>query len=489
MSSKVRVRYAPSPTGIPHVGNIRTALFNWLFARHTGGVFIVRIEDTDIARTVPAALGAILNSLRWLGIDWDEGPDKGGSYGPYFQSDRIETYSRLAGQLVDKGHAYYCHCSPERLEQMRKEQVERRLPPGYDRRCRDLQLGAAPGAVIRFKIPLEAKTTFHDEIRGDVTFDNDVLDDFVLLKSDSYPTYHLANVIDDHQMKISHVMRGEEWLSSTPRHLMLYHAFHWQPPKFAHLPIILGADRSKLSKRHGSVSLLAYRSQGYLPEAMINFLALLGWSLDDHTEIISTSELFENFSVERIGQTAAIFNKEKLDWMNGVYIRNLSLDDFTDRVMPFLENRLPAEVARPLDRGYARQVLALVQERVKTLDEAANREQVWFFFTNDIEYDADLLVDKRLGAEGTYRIMEAALTRLDALSRFDAVTLEGMLRPLAAELGLKAGQLFGTLRTAVSGLTATPPLFQMMEVLSQHRCIKRINQAINKLKNLQLLQS
>ncbi len=482
MTEPVRVRYAPSPTGIPHVGNIRTALFNWLFARHSGGVFIVRIEDTDVARTVPGALEAILDSLRWLGIDWDEGPEAGGDYGPYFQSQRLELYKKYAAELVSNGHAYYCHCTPERLEKMRQEQMARKEPPGYDRCCRELGLGEAPGAVVRFKIPLADKTTFHDMIRGDVTFDNIVLDDFVLLKSDGYPTYHLANIIDDHYMKISHVMRGEEWLSSTPRHLMLYNAFGWQPPHFAHLPIILGTDRSKLSKRHGAVSLLDYRTQGYLPEAMVNFLALLGWSLDDKTEIISRDELFKNFAIERVSQTAAIFNKEKLDWMNGVYIRALSLDEFAARALPFLESGLPPEVKRPLDEAYVKSVMALVQERAKTLVEAASKELSWFFFTEDIDYPAELLLDKKLDKSQSVNMLEIAAVKLDALARFDAETLEALLRPLAAELGLKAGQLFGALRTAVSGLTATPPLFQMMEVLGQHCCLKRIHQAIAKLR-------
>ena len=482
--NKVRVRYAPSPTGIPHVGNIRTALFNWLFARRNGGDFIVRIEDTDVARTVPGALEAILESLRWLGIDWDEGPEAGGNVGPYFQSQRLELYNRLATELVAKGCAYYCHCTADRLDKMRAEQIARKKPPGYDRFCRDLGLGTAPGAVIRFKIPLESKTTFCDVIRGDVTFDNTLLDDFVLLKSDGYPTYHLANVIDDHYMEISHVLRGEEWLSSTPRHLMLYHDFGWSPPKFAHLPIILGTDRSKLSKRHGAVALLDYREQGYLPEAMTNFLALLGWSLDDKTEIISSEELCRNFAIERVSQTAAIFNNEKLDWMNGIYTRALTIGDFVAHTMPFLEKGLPPDVKRPLDPAYAQKVLAMLQERVKTLAEAASKELSWFFFIDMLDYPAQLLIDKKLEKTQTISLLEAAMARLDAMDTFDASTLESALRPLAAEMDLKAGQLFGTLRTAVSGLTATPPLFQMMEVLGQARCIARIKEAIAKLDDL-----
>lgn len=481
MNNPVRVRYAPSPTGLPHVGNIRTALFNWLFARHSGGQFIVRIEDTDVARTVPGALEGILEGLRWLGIDWDEGPEAGGTFGPYFQSQRLELYQKLAEGLVKNGSAYYCHCSSTRLEQMRAEQIANRQPTGYDRHCRELGLGPAPGAVIRFKIPMGEKTTFHDLIRGEVTFDNALLDDFVLLKSDGYPTYHLANVIDDHFMQISHVMRAEEWLSSTPRHLMLYNAFGYEPPMFAHLPIILGPDRSKLSKRHGAVSILEYKEQGYLPEAMMNFLALLGWAFDGRTELFTRDELFQYFSIERISQTSAIFNKEKLDWMNGVYMRKLSPEEFLKRALPVLEKELPQEVKRPLDQSYVARVLPLIQERVKTLKEAGQKELTWFFFIDELDYPAEWLIDQKLDKATTVAMLEAVLQRLSALENFDAATLENQLRPMAAELNLKTGQLFGTIRTAVTGLTATPPLFQTMEVLGKEKCLARIRKGIARL--------
>ncbi|MCX6000886.1 MAG: glutamate--tRNA ligase, partial [Chloroflexi bacterium] len=304
-TENVRVRYAPSPTGYPHIGNIRTALFNWLFARHAGGTFIIRIEDTDQARKVEGAQEAILDSLRWLGIDWDEGPEAGGSCGPYLQSNRLPLYQQHAQQLLNSGHAYECYCSAERLSQTRAAMAERKESiRTYDRHCRDLCpkerdrlkcQGVSP--VIRFKVPLEGRTTFHDLVRGNIAFDNSELDDLVLLKSDGYPTYHLANVVDDHLMKITHVMRADEWLSSTPRHVLLYRAFHWEPPLYAHLPMILGPDKSKLSKRHGATSLLEYRDKGYLPEAVVNFLALLGWSLDDRTELFSRDELISHFSL------------------------------------------------------------------------------------------------------------------------------------------------------------------------------------------------
>ncbi|MCL2140390.1 MAG: glutamate--tRNA ligase [Dehalococcoidia bacterium] len=483
MISPVRVRYAPSPTGLPHVGNIRTAFFNWLLARHTCGQFIVRIEDTDVARTVPGATEGILEGLKWLGIDWDEGPNNGGDFGPYFQSQRLDIYQKMAQQLISQGQAYYCHCSSQRLEQMRAAQIADKKPTGYDRHCRDAELDYTKGAVIRFKMPLDGSTSFNDSIRGKVTFENANLDDFVLLKSDGYPTYHLANIVDDNLMRISHVLRAEEWLSSTPKHILLYAAFGYPAPVFAHLPIILGSDRSKLSKRHGAVSILDYKEQGYLPETMINFLALLGWALDDKSEIFSREELIQNFSLERISQTSAIFNKEKLDWMNGVYIRKLPLPEFARLSLPFLENGLPSNVKRPLNTNYVEKVLPLVQERVKTLSETATAEISGFFFGENIEYDTSLLIDKKIGYQKTLDILQIARAKLDELETFEAPALELLLRNLIEEIGVKAGQLFGTLRTAVTGLTATPPLFQTMEVLGKNISLRRIDEAISKLGN------
>ena len=489
MNNSVRVRYAPSPTGYPHVGNIRTALFNWLFARHHGGSFIVRIEDTDVTRKIEGAVEAILDALRWLGMDWDEGPEGGGNYGPYFQSQRLKIYGDAASRLVAQGDAYYCYCSPQRLEEMRAEQVRRKQPPGYDRHCRSLSQpekakkeaeGVTP--VVRFKSPLDGQTRFNDLIRGDVVFENTTLDDFVLLKSDGYPTYHLASVVDDHLMEISHVLRAEEWLSSTPRHLLLYQALGFEPPRFAHLPMLLGTDRSKLSKRHGAVSITDYQNQGYLPEAMINFLALLGWSLDDKTEILSRKELIDSFSLERVSRTAAIFNKEKLEWMNGVYIRRLSLEDFTRRALPYLNKGLPLEVKRPLPVDYIRQIMPLIQERAKTLAEVPELTQ--FFFTSQLSYEPGLLIVKKMDRLSAIKALETALERLEQLSIFDEESLENTLRPLAVELGLKTGQLFGSLRVAVTGQTAAPPLFQTMAVLGKERCLRRIGEALTRLRQM-----
>jgi len=486
MTNPVRVRYAPSPTGYPHVGNIRTALFNWLFARHYGGSFIVRIEDTDVTRKIKGAVEVILDGLRWLGLDWDEGPEVGGKYSPYFQSQRLEIYHEVAQRLISQGNAYYCYCSPQRLEQMRAEQVRRKQPPGYDRHCRNLtqeersakeKEGVTP--VVRFKTPRSGQTNFNDLIRGGVVFENDTLDDFVLLKSDDYPTYHLANVVDDHLMEISHVLRAEEWLSSTPRHLLLYQALGFEPPQFAHLPMILGADRAKLSKRHGAVSITEYQEQGYLPEAMVNFLALLGWSLDDKTELLSRQELIDNFSLERVSQTSAIFNQDKLNWMNGVYIRSLSLEDFVQRSLPFLDRDLPSGVKRPLDTDYVRKIMPLVQERAKTLAEVTELTQ--FFFVDELDYKEHPPIGKNMDAVSAAKALEAVKQKIEPLPAFDEEALEAVLRPLAVELGLKTGQLFGTLRVAVTGQTAAPPLFQTMAVLGKERCLKRIEAALTKL--------
>jgi len=487
MTQPARVRFAPSPTGRPHVGNIRTAMFNWLLARHTGGQFVLRIEDTDVARKVEGAIDAITDGLKWLGLDWDEGPDVGGDYGPYLQSQRLHLYQEAADKLIAQGNAYKCYCSPERLEAMRAAQVKAKQPPGYDRCCRELTEaeraqkeaeGIKP--VVRFKVPREGQTSFHDLIWGDVTFENSTIDDLVLLKSDGYPTYHLANVVDDSAMKITHVIRAEEWISSTPRHILLYQALNLTPPQFVHHPMILGPDRAKLSKRHGAVSILEYRDQGYLPETMFNFLSLIGWSLDDKTEIMSREELVTNFSMDRIGKTGAIFNRDKLDWMNGYYIRSLSPEEFTQRALPFLERDLPAEITRPLPADYLGRIMPLVQERAKTLAEVAG--MIDFFFYDEMTYDRELLIVKRMTPEGAITALETALARLEGLASFDHDALEGALRPLAEELGIKTGQLFGTLRVAVTGRTVAPPLFETMQVLGRERCLARIRAALERLR-------
>jgi len=483
----VRVRFAPSPTGYPHVGNIRTALFNWLFARHHGGVFIVRIEDTDQNRKVEGALESILASLKWLGLDWDEGPEVDGQYGPYFQSQRLELYQKYAQALLDSGHAYKCYCSSERLEQMRREMAERKESVrAYDRHCRDLTdqqrtqyESKGMNSVVRFKIPLVGQTTFHDLIRGDITFDNGELDDLVLLKSDGYPTYHLANIVDDHLMEITHVMRADEWLSSTPRHVLLYEAFGWQPPLFAHLPMILGPDKSKLSKRHGATAVTEFQQQGYLPEAMLNFMALLGWSLDDKTELFSRDDLVQYFSIERVNSTAAVFDHQKLHWMNGVYIRQMSTEDLLGQIKPVLEQDLPASVTRPISENYLRQIIPLIQERINTLKEAASYAD-FFFLPDELDYEPSLLVPKKMDVEATLEVLKASREKLSGLD-WNYESIEGSLRMLAEEMGLKAGQMFSPLRVACTGRTASPGLFETMAVLGKEKCLRRIDTAIDRL--------
>ena len=488
MDKPIRVRYAPSPTGFPHVGNIRTALFNWLFARHTNGKFLLRIEDTDVARTVPGALEAILDSLRWLGLDWDEGPEVGGNFGPYFQSERLHLYQETADRLIKDGYAYHCYCSSERLEAMRAEQTKNKMPPGYDRHCRTLteternqKIAEGITPVVRFKTPTAGQTHFQDLLRGDVSFENSTIDDFVLLKSDGYPTYHLANIVDDHLMQISHVLRAEEWLSSTPRHMMLYNAVGFDPPVFAHLPMILGPDRSKLSKRHGATALTDYRDQGYLPETMLNFLALLGWSLDEKTELFTRDELVKNFSLERISRTAAIFNKEKLDWMNGVYIRGLSIDDFAQRVLPFLDRDLPAVIKRPLDEEYIKKILPLIKERAKTLVEV--KDLISFFFEDGFDYAPENLLIKGTSHQLTNDAYIQA-QKLIENTPFKTEQLEKQFRALADTLGLKPGQLFSSLRIAITGRAISPPLFETMEAMGQARVRNHIRDAKDKVSKM-----
>jgi glutamyl-tRNA synthetase len=481
----VRVRYAPSPTGIPHVGNIRTALFDWLFARHHGGQFILRIEDTDQARYDPRALDGIYESMRWLGLDWDEGPDVGGPHAPYVQSQRLEIYGRYARELIDKGHAYECFCSPQRLEQVRTEQQKRKEPPRYDRLCRDLSDAerAAKRAedvkpVVRFRTPDEGTTAFVDVVRGEVTVENATLDDFVMLKSDGFPTGVYSIVIDDHLMEMTHVLRGEEWLSTTPRQLLVYQALDWEPPTFVHMSVIVGPDRAKLSKRHGAMSALEYRDLGFLPEALINFLGLLGWSLDDHTVIISREQFVEHFTLERLGKAPAVFDLEKLRWMNGVYIReHLSEERLADLLVERLARDLPPSAPRPVDRALVLRLLPLIRERMQTLADAA--PMVEGFFTDELPYTASDLLGKRFrdNAAGAQDALRQAKDRVEALPAWEHEAIESALRALAEELGVKAGDLFMLLRVAVTGRPVSPPLFESMEVLGRERCLRRIDVA------------
>src|SRR5215469_14095114 len=488
---KPRLRFAPSPTGLMHIGGYRTALFSWLYARHTGGSFILRIEDTDVARTVDGAVDYLIDGLHWLGMDFDEGPIVGGQFGPYFQTQRKALYQQYAHQLIASGHAYKCYCTPARLEQMRKEQMAQKLPPRYDRRCRYLsdeerQANQEAGLtwVVRFAMPLEGETIVHDELHGDITFQNADIDDTVILKSDGLPTYHLAHIVDDHLMGITHLLRAEEWISSAPRHIRIWQALGWQPPLFYHVPDVLGKDKKKLSKRHAAPSWKELQQQGYLPEAVFNFLALLGWSYDDKTEFFTREELIQAFTLDRVGVSGGILDMEKLEWMNGVYIRNLSLEEFTRLCIPYMERPeadggLPDSIKRPLQFEFTSRVLSLEQERLRTLGEAAHA--VSFFYSDELAYEAALLIQKGMDAEHTKAALGSAEKLLEGVKQWEHTVMETPMRELAVELGLKTGQLFGSIRVAISGRTATPPLFQMMEALGRKRTLSRIRAAIARL--------
>src|SRR5258708_35318775 len=487
----VRLRYAPSPTGFQHIGGFRTALFSWLYARHCGGQFILRIEDTDLARTVEGAVDDLLEGMSWLGMDIDEGPLDGGPYGPYYQTERKALYQHYAHQLIATGHAYRCYCTAERLDQMRKEQEAKKLPPRYDRHCRYLSEeehamydSVGTSFVVRFAMPLDGETVVHDGLHGDITFKDTDLDDTVILKSDGLPTYHLAHIVDDHLMEITHVLRGEEWISSAPRHVQIYKALGWETPLFYHVPNILGKDKKKLSKRRGAPSWRDFRDQGYLPEAVLNFLALLGWSYDDKTEFFTREELIRVFTLDRIGIAGGILDMEKLEWMNGVYIRKLPLDELTRRTIPYMERPeaeggLPDSIPRPLEPEYTARELQLEQERMKTLGDAAPK--VVFFYLDDLASESSMLIQKGRDADSTRAALLTALNLLSGIEPWQHSALEPPMRELATELGLKTGQFFGSIRVAVSGSNATPPLTQMLELLRRHPPFHPTEQPIAKL--------
>jgi glutamyl-tRNA synthetase len=488
---KPRLRFAPSPTGLMHIGGYRTMLFSWLYARHTGGTFILRIEDTDVARTVEGAVEFLLDGMRWLGIDYDEGPIVSGQYGPYYQTQRKAIYQQYAHQLIESGHAYRCYCTAERLEQMRNAQAALKLPPRYDRHCRYLteeQRAANEAAglkyVVRIAMPLEGETVVHDEIHGDITFKNSDIDDAVILKSDGFALYHLTSIVDDHLMGITHVLRGDEWISSAPRHIQIYKALGWELPLFYHVPTVLGKDKKKLSKRHNAPSWIELKENGFLPEAVFNFLALIGWSYDDKTELFTREELIRVFTLDRVGAAGGIYDPDKLLWMNGVYIRQMPLEELVERALPYMERPesaggLPDSVKRPLDREYTSRVLNLEHERLKTLGEAA--EVVSFFFVDELHYDTAMLVQKGMDAGRTLVGLVRARDLFNSLEEWKHEMMEPPMRELAAELGMKPGQLFGAIRVAISGRTATPPLFETMEVLGRERSMARIEKAIERL--------
>ncbi|MFN0096948.1 MAG: glutamate--tRNA ligase [Dehalococcoidia bacterium] len=480
----VRTRYAPSPTGDPHVGNIRTAVFAWAMARTNGGQFLLRLEDTDQSRLVPGSIDAIYESLRWLGIAWDEGPDLGGPHAPYVQSQRLEKYQAAALHLISGGRAYRCFCTPERLDAMRAAQTAAKQPPGYDGRCRDLPASESERRsqsetfTVRFKMHRVGQTVLRDLIRGDVVFENALQDDFVALKSDGFPTYHLALIVDDTAMRITHAIRGEEWISSAPKHLQLYEAMGLEPTAFAHLPLIVGADRKKLSKRSGDTALLDYARNGYLPAAMLNFLALLGWSLDDKTSLITRDDLLTHFSIERVVPNPAVFDIDRLNFLNGHYIRQLAPETWAREATEWAERQLPPSIPRPLGRELMAEVAPLLQERVATLGEVA--PQIAFLFGEPApEYEASLLAERVAGPMEAVRVLDAALLAMDALAEgtWTKGAVEHAIRGLEGPLEMKLRKFVSVIYVAVMGKAQGIPLFDSIAILGRGRTLHRLRAA------------
>jgi glutamyl-tRNA synthetase len=475
----VRVRYAPSPTGFQHIGGVRTALYNYLFARSQGGTFILRIEDTDRERYVEDALTDIYDTFAWLGFHWDEGPDVGGPSGPYLQSQRVEKYAARAAELLEKGHAYRCYCTPERLSRLRERQAASKAGQGYDRHCRNLseterRLQEAAGApsVIRLKVPLDGTTTFTDALLGGITVENaDINPDPVLIKSDGFPTYHMANVVDDHLMEITHIMRAQEWLPSAPLHMILYRAFGWEQPKLCHLPMVMGKDGQKLSKRHGATNVREFRRLGYLPEALLNYLALVGWSYDDSREFFTLGELERLFSLEKINTAPAVFDYQKLEWFNGSYIRKKTPDELARLVEPVLK-----EAGFTGDGELMRRIAKLVQERVKLLREVP--DMVRFVFEDPAPPSPQDLIPKKTEPARALETLKRADALLGELSDL-AEEAETKFRGLAEELGMKLGDLLMPVRIAVTGAKVSPPLFGSIEAMGVARARARLARAIS----------
>jgi len=488
---EIRVRFAPSPTGYLHIGGARTALFNWLFARHNRGKFILRIEDTDEVRSTIESVKAIVDSLSWLGLNWDEGPEivadiKGnlsfqsrGEFGPYFQMERQKQgiYQEFAQKLIDSGWAYYCYCRPEELQAKRELAMKNKIPPKYDGTCRTLteeQIGEKRAAgikpVLRFKMPRQGQIEFTDIIRGTLQFENALLDDFVLLKASGVPTYNFACVIDDYLMKISHVIRGDDHLSNTPRQVHLYQALNLAMPRFAHLSMILGPDGARLSKRHGHTSVLEYVRDGYLPEALLNYLALLGWSTEDSQQIFSEKELVEKFSLERCGKSPAIFDGQKLLWMNAEYIRQKSPSELTRLFRNWVRDQNPGTEIDNWDEKKLEMAIAAEQEKIKLLRDIPGL--VDFFFANKIEYNEE--AKKILKGDGVNLILQELTGIFKTLPEFSAANLEKVVRQYCAEKKYKTGQVFHPLRAAVSGRTKGPHLFVMLEILGKNKVIESL---------------
>ena len=482
MAGVVRTRIAPSPTGDPHVGTAYVALFNHAMARKHGGQFVLRIEDTDRQRSSAASEEMIFDSLRWLGLDWDEGPDVGGPYGPYRQSERSAIYTEHADRLVASGAAYPCFCSRERLTKLREEQRQAKAQLGYDGHCREIppeeaqrRIDAGDEHVIRLKMPDEGEIVVNDLLRGEVRFDASQIDDQVLIKSDGFPTYHLANVVDDHLMKISHVIRAEEWISSLPKHVQLYRAFGWDEPVFCHLPLLRNTDKSKISKRKNPVSLNHYRRAGYLPEAMLNYLALMGWTMPDERDQFSLSEFVDNFDLAEISLGGPVFDLTKLTWLNGRYIRDLTPQELLERLRAGL-----------LSDDYLLDVIPLAHERIDTLQDFFSYAD--FFFTGNVEYDeaarSKLVASDRTAPQTAKAFRLLLEENLDPILNWQPEVIEAAMREFCERHDWTPKQLFMPVRVAVTGRAATPPLFETMAVLGKEVCRSRLRGAIDVLRSM-----
>lgn len=481
--NKIRLRFAPSPTGFLHVGNLRSALFGYLLAKSWKGKFILRLEDTDQKREVEGAAEKLIDILSWVGIKFDEGPHKPGHYGPYIQTQRLGIYRKLSDELLAQGHAYRCFCTPERLEEMRARQESEHQAPRYDRACRNLteeetqnKIGAGEKFVIRQKMPESGEVVVHDELRGDISFPAADLDDHVLIKSDGIPTYHFANIVDDHLMKISHVTRGDEWLPSYPKNILLYRAFGWTPPKFIHLPLILNKTGGKLSKRQGDVFVEQYRDKGCLPEALVNFCALLGWHPKDEQEIFSLSELEKAFSLKGMGASPAVFDEEKLDYFNGYYIRRRPIGELAELVRPYLEKAgYPTKNLEKLEK-----IVALVQERMKKLSEAP--EMLSFIFSLP-EYSAELLAWKGLNLEQTKNNLQEIKIELEKIEerKWQKEYLEKTIIDWLKASGKKNGDYLWPLRVSLTGLKNSPGPLETAAALGREESLKRLEVAIQKI--------
>ncbi|MCK6615965.1 MAG: glutamate--tRNA ligase [Ignavibacteriaceae bacterium] len=483
ISEKPRVRFAPSPTGYLHVGGLRTALYNYLYAKRNGGTFVLRIEDTDRNRYVEGAVENLIETLNWCGLTYDEGPVTGGDCGPYIQSERLDIYKREVERLIESGKAYHCFCTAERLTQLREEQQKQNQQTKYDKHClsltreeRETKIGKGEQFVIRLNVEPGAKVAFDDIVRGHVEFDRETIDDQVLLKSDGYPTYHLANVIDDHFMKITHVIRGEEWLSSTPKHVLLYDAFGWERPVFAHLPLLLNPDKSKLSKRQGDVAVEDYKKKGFLKEALVNFVALLGWNAGDDRELFSLKEMEELFTLERVNKSGAVFNLEKLNWMNFEHLRMKSDAEILAMIR---EELAKSEFSSGVySDEYLVNIIHAMKERVNFAAEFVSKCP--YFYTAPQEYEQQS-IDKNWKPE-TPEQLKALSENFAKLQNPDTHAFEQALADTAAALNAGKGKLIHPLRLAVSGVSSGPGMFDLLYILGRDEVIRRIDTAVQKIK-------